>query len=62
VKRRCDGGEEHRSLELSVRVKEGVRELGREGMRDGEGRGSLSPLIGAEGASGRGGRGGNGWR
>jgi hypothetical protein len=60
--RRCDGGKEWRGLELGARVKEGVRELRREGKRGGEGRGCSSLFIGAEGASGRGGRGGNGRR
>jgi hypothetical protein len=41
-------------------VKEAAKELGREGMRCGEGRGSHRPFIGAGGAPGRGGRGGNG--
>jgi hypothetical protein len=40
-------------------VKEGSRELGREGKRGGEGRGCLPPFIGSEGALGWGGRGGN---
>jgi hypothetical protein len=42
-------------------VKEGLRELGREGKRGGEDRGCSSPFIGAEGAPGRGGQGGNSW-
>jgi hypothetical protein len=54
-----DGGEERRRLELIVRVKEGVKELGREGKRCGEVRGWCSPFIGAGGVLGRGGRGGN---
>jgi hypothetical protein len=33
AKRRHDGGEERRRLELIVRVKEGTRELGREGKK-----------------------------
>jgi hypothetical protein len=34
-------------------VKEGARELGREGKKGGEGRGFSSPFIGAKGAPGR---------
>jgi hypothetical protein len=60
AKRRHNGGKERRWLELVVRVKEGVKELGREGRRGGEGHGVSSPFIGAEGAPGRGGQGGNG--
>jgi hypothetical protein len=56
-----DGGNEQRWLGLSVRAKEGARELGREGERGGEGWGCSSPFIGAKGAPGRGGQGGNGW-
>jgi hypothetical protein len=55
--RRCTRGSERRWLELIVRVKEGTNELGREGMRCGEGRGSYHPFIGAGGAPERGGRG-----
>jgi hypothetical protein len=33
MERRHDGGEERQRLELGVRVKEGSRELGREGKR-----------------------------
>jgi hypothetical protein len=55
AKRRCIGGSERRRLELIVRAKEGSKELGREGMRCGEGRGSHRPFIGAGGALGRGG-------
>jgi hypothetical protein len=55
--RRCTGGSERRWLELVARAKEGVKELRREGMRCGEGRGSHRPFIGAGGGSGRGGRG-----
>jgi hypothetical protein len=53
--RRCTGGSERRRLELITRVKEGAKELGREGMRCGEGRGSDHPFIGARGAWERGG-------
>jgi hypothetical protein len=60
VKRRCTKGSKRRWLELIARVKEGVKELGREGMRCGEGRGSHRPFIGARGAPERGGRGSNG--
>jgi hypothetical protein len=60
AKRRCDGGEEWRH-ELGARAKEGMRELGREGKRGGEGRRCSSPFIGAEGASRRSGRGGRVW-
>jgi hypothetical protein len=48
-------GSEWWRLELVVRAKEGVKELGREGMRCGEIRGSHRPFIGAGGAPGRGG-------
>jgi hypothetical protein len=61
MKMRRTGGSERRWLELIARAKEGAKELGREGMRCGESRGSHRPFIGAEGAPGRGGRrGGNG--
>jgi hypothetical protein len=61
AKRRRTGGSERRRLELVVRAKEGAKELRREGMRCGEGRGSNHPFIGAGGAPGRGGWGeGNG--
>jgi hypothetical protein len=56
--RRRTGGSERRWLELIVRAKEGAKELGREGMRCGEGQGSQRHFIGARGASERGGRGG----
>jgi hypothetical protein len=52
--RRRTGGSERRWLELVARVKE----LGREGMRCGEGRGSHRPFIGVRGAPERGDRGG----
>jgi hypothetical protein len=55
--RRCTGGSEQRWLELVARAKEGVKDLRREGMRCGEGRGSHRPFIGAGGGPGRGGRG-----
>jgi hypothetical protein len=54
------GGNEWRWHELVARVKEGVKELGRLGMRCGESRGSHRPFIGAGGAPERGGRGSNG--
>jgi hypothetical protein len=55
--RRRTEGSEWRRLELDARAKEGAKELGREGMRCGEGRESHHPFIGAGGAPGRGGRG-----
>jgi hypothetical protein len=54
VERRHTGGNERRRLELIVRVKEGVKELRREGMRCGESRGSHRPFIGAGGSAGEG--------
>jgi hypothetical protein len=54
------GGNERRWLELVARAKEGAKELGREGMRCGESRGSHRPFIGAGGAPERGSRGSNG--
>jgi hypothetical protein len=54
------GGHERRRLELVAREKESVKELGREGMRCGESRGSHRPFIGAGGSTGEGGRGSNG--
>jgi hypothetical protein len=57
AKRRRTGGNERRRFELIARAKEGAKELGREGMRCGESRGSHRPFIGAGGASERGGRG-----
>jgi hypothetical protein len=59
AKRQRDGGKERWGLELIARVKEGARDLDREGKRGGEGRGFSSPFIGAEGVPRRGGRGGN---
>jgi hypothetical protein len=41
---RCTGGSERRRLELVARAKEGAKELGREGMRCGEGRGPIALL------------------
>jgi hypothetical protein len=58
--RRRTGGSERRWLEFVARVKEGAKELGREGMRCGEIQGSHRPFIGAVGAPERGGRGSNG--
>jgi hypothetical protein len=55
--RRHTGCSERRRLELVTRAKEGAKELGREGMRCGDGRGSHRPFIGAGGAPERGGRG-----
>jgi hypothetical protein len=55
AKRRCTGGRERRWLDRVARAKEGAKELGREGMRGGEGRGSHRPFIGAGGAPERGG-------
>jgi hypothetical protein len=40
------GGHERRRLELIARAKESAKELGREGMRCGESRGSHRPFIG----------------
>jgi hypothetical protein len=57
VERRRTGGNERRRLELVARVKEGAKELGREGMRCGESRGSRRPFIGAGGALERAGQG-----
>jgi hypothetical protein len=54
------GGNERWRLELVTRAKEGAKELGREGMRCGESRGSHRPFIGAGEAPERGGRGSNG--
>jgi hypothetical protein len=45
VERRHDGGDERWWLELSARVKEGARELEREGKRGGEGQGCSSPFY-----------------
>jgi hypothetical protein len=59
AERRRTGGNERWWLELVARVKEGAKELGREGMRCGEIRGSHRPFIGAGGAPERGGRGSN---
>jgi hypothetical protein len=55
---RRTGGSEWWRLELVARAEEGTKELGREGMSCGEGRGSHGPFIGAGGATGRGGQGG----
>jgi hypothetical protein len=52
VERRCTRGNELWRLELVVRVKEGIKERGREGMRCGESRGSHHPFIGAGGSTG----------
>jgi hypothetical protein len=54
------GGHERRRLELIARAKESAKELGREGMRCGESRGSHRPFIGVGGSNGKGGRGSNG--
>jgi hypothetical protein len=56
AERRRTGGNERQRLELVTRAKEGVKELGREGMRCGESRGSHRPFIGAGGAPERGAR------
>jgi hypothetical protein len=53
------GGHARRRLELVARAKESAKELGREGMRCGESRGSHRPFIGAGGRTGEGGRGSN---
>jgi hypothetical protein len=55
--RRRTRGSERRRLELVAWAKEGVKELGREGMMCGEVQGSHRPFIGAGGAPERGGRG-----
>jgi hypothetical protein len=52
AERRRTGGNERRRLDLVARVKEGAKELGREGMRCGESRGSHLPFIGAGGSAG----------
>jgi hypothetical protein len=52
------GGNERRRLELIARAEEGMKKLGREGMRCGEGRGVSSPFYRGRGAPERGGRGG----
>jgi hypothetical protein len=57
AERRCTGGNKRRWLELIARVKEGTKELRREGMKCGESRGCHRPFIGAGGAPERGGRG-----
>jgi hypothetical protein len=54
------GGNKRWWLELVARAKEGSKELGKEGMRCGESRGSHRPFIGAGGAPERGGWGSNG--
>jgi hypothetical protein len=54
AKRRHTGGSEQWRLELVARAKEGTKELGREGMRCGEGWGSHRPFIGVRGAPRRG--------
>jgi hypothetical protein len=53
------GGSERRLLELVTKVKEGAKEIGREGMRCSEIWGSHRPFIRAEGATERGGWGGS---
>jgi hypothetical protein len=58
--RRRTGRRERRRLELVAGVNEGTKELRREGMRCGEGRGSYGPFIGAGGALERFGGAGNG--
>jgi hypothetical protein len=60
AERWCTGGNDRRQLELIARAKECAKELGKEGMRCGESRGSHRPFIGAGGAPERGGRGSNG--
>jgi hypothetical protein len=57
AERRRTGGNERQRLELVTRAKEGAKEVGREGMRCGESRGSHRPFIGDGGAPERGGRG-----
>jgi hypothetical protein len=60
AKRWRTGGHERRRLELIARAKERAKELGREGMRCSESRGSHRPFIGAGGSTTEGGRGSNG--
>jgi hypothetical protein len=55
--RRRTGRSEWRRLELIAGAKEGTKEIGREGMRRGEGRGSYRPFIGAGGVLERDGQG-----
>jgi hypothetical protein len=47
-------GNDRRRLELIARAKDGAKELGKEGMRCGESRGSHRPFIRAGGAPERG--------
>jgi hypothetical protein len=54
AERQCDDEEDRQWLELTTRAKEGTRELGSEGERDGEGRGCSGVYIGAREAPGRG--------
>jgi hypothetical protein len=51
AKRRRTGVNKRRQLELISRAKEGTKELGVEGMRCGESRGSHHPFIGAGGSA-----------
>jgi hypothetical protein len=60
AERRRTGGNERQRLELVMRAKEGTKELGREGMRCGESRGSHHPFIGAGGSAREGWPGGGG--
>jgi hypothetical protein len=57
AERRRTRGNERRQLELISMAMEDAKELGREGMRCGESRGSHRPFIGAGRAPERGGRG-----
>jgi hypothetical protein len=43
--RRRTGGNERRRLELIARAEEGMKKVGREGMKCGEGRGGLIALL-----------------
>jgi hypothetical protein len=54
AERRRTRGNERRRLELVARAKDGTKELGREGMRCSESRGSHRPFIGAGGSAGEG--------
>jgi hypothetical protein len=54
AERRRTGGNEWRRLELIATAKEGAKELGREGMRCVESRGSDHPFVGAGGSAGEG--------
>jgi hypothetical protein len=50
AERRCTRGNERWRLELVAKVKEGAKELGREGMRCGESRGASSSFYRGRGS------------